>query len=136
MGGLGRWRGLVVVLAVLGAGLVVVPGVSAQSGRSVSGVEVSSPVGGQVLVSWVAPVEAPADFRVSWGLESVGLTSWKSQDSASGGNAYPSGDAVSYVVEGLDAGEYRVWVRARYEDFANGAWVEVRHCRRVRRGAG
>ena len=85
---------------------------------------VSSAGGGQIEVGWVAPVEGAVDFRVSWGLESVGLTSWRAENSAVGGNAYPGGDAVSYIVEGLDAGSYRVWVRARYDDFANGAWVE------------
>ena len=75
-------------------------------------------------MAWSAPLVAPQDYRVSWGLVSAGLTTWRAENGSSGGNAYPGGGAVSFSVSGLDAGTYRVWVRARYADGVQGAWAE------------
>ena len=75
-------------------------------------------------MAWSAPLGAPQDYRVSWGLASAGLTTWRADNGSSGGNAYPGGGAVSFSVSGLDAGTYRVWVRARYADRVQGAWAE------------
>ena len=41
-------------------------------------------------------------------------------NSDTGGNAYPDAPASSYTITGLAPGEYAVFVRARYEDYANG----------------
>ena len=48
--------------------------------------------------------------------------SLKAQSSATGGNAYPSGDVDGYTISGLGAGVYRVWVRAGYGPGDSGPW--------------
>ena len=87
--------------------------------RAISAIAVSSPADGEIQVQWGAPIEAPVDYRISWALNSVGgITTYTAENSSTGGNAYPF--ATSYLITGLDPGTYRVWVRARYEDWGNG----------------
>ena len=87
--------------------------------RAISAIAVSSPADGEIQVQWGAPIEAPVDYRISWALNSAGrMTTYTAENSSTGGNAYPF--ATSYLITGLDPGTYRVWVRARYEDWGNG----------------
>ena len=48
--------------------------------------------------------------------------SLKAASSATGGNAYPSGDVDGYTISGLGPGVYRVWVRAGYGLGDSGPW--------------
>ena len=90
-------------------------------GKAITSIAVSSPADGHIQVLWGAPIEGPADYRISWALDSVGgITTYTAENSSTGGNAYPSGSGTSYLITGLDPGAYRVWVRARYEDWENG----------------
>ena len=58
---------------------------------------------------------------MSWALWAEnGFTSYKDENSDTGGNAYPNAPASSYTITGLAPGEYAVYVRARYDDSQNG----------------
>ena len=119
----GRWLAGVVVVALLGGVWPLVGGAGAVPGRSVSGVSVSGGGDGVLVVSWEAPSEAPADYRVAWAREDLDFLSYSAADEPQRGNAYPAGDVTSLRLEGLTAGStYKVLVRARYGSGGPGPW--------------
>ena len=112
----------ILALAICLAALGPLSTVAAQDAeRSVSALSASSPAAGEVAVSWTAPSEVPASYRLSWAPAGGGYTSYKEDNSATGGNVYPAGVATSHKLTGLAAGRYRVWVKARYTD-GTGPW--------------
>ena len=79
-----------------------------------------------VSVLWSSPSENPADYRVNWGpVDSngnVSYASWNADNTDEAGNAYPT--ATSSHIADMAAGDYRVRVRARYDDDNNGPFHE------------
>ena len=81
--------------------------------RDVSGVTVTSPNPGELVIAWDAPGNAPDDYRVTWKKSTAKWTSYKKENSVAGGNAFPTG--TSHTVTGLEEGTaYKARVRARY----------------------
>ena len=116
---------LVAVFAATAAAVVYPQGPARADapGRSIPTIEVSSPASGEIRVIWGTPSETDTlrSYRVSWALWGTGgFTSYEDANSDTGGNAYPDAPASSYTITGLAPGEYAVFVRARYEDYANG----------------
>ena len=119
----GRVAAAVAVVALLGGVWPLADAAGAVPARSVSGVSVSGGGDGVLLVSWTAPSEAPADYRVAWAHEGLDFLSYSAADEAERGNAYPAGDVTSLRLEGLTAGStYKVLVRARYSSGGPGPW--------------
>ena len=86
--------------------------------RAVAALRAVSNQPGQLEVSWDAPSETPADYRVIWARVGENFPSWRDDH----GNAYPTSN--SYTITGLDEGvRYKVMVRARYNGSA-GPWIE------------
>ena len=86
--------------------------------RDVYGLRAVSNSAGELTVSWNAPSEAPADYRVAWARASENYKTW----SDSSGNAFPT--SLSYMITGLDHGTlYKVQVRARYSG-SSGPWTD------------
>ena len=76
----------------------------------------SSPSEDTIEVSWTAPTTGPSDYRLTWAPSGEGYPSWNDANTASKGNAYPSGSATSHTISGLSAtGEYKVRIRARFD---------------------
>ena len=94
--------------------------------REIPTLEATSPSAGSIVVTWDNPGETDtlASYRVSWGLWENGLTSYRDANSETGGNAYPTAPASSHTITGLAPGEYKVGVRARYDDNRNGGFKE------------
>ena len=116
---------LVAVFAATAAAVVYLQGPARADApdRSILTIEVSSPASGEIRVIWGTPSETDTlrSYRVSWALWGTGgFTSYEDANSDTGGNAYPDAPASSYTITGLAPGEYAVFVRARYEDYANG----------------
>ena len=111
-------------LALVAALALWLPAEAQGADRTIAAVTAESPAAGRIEVSWTPPAETPQSYRVSWGLATAGYTSWRDDNSATGGNAYPDGGATSHTITGLESGIYRVWVRARYADLNNGPWAE------------
>ena len=91
--------------------------------QAIPTIGVSSPASGKISVTWDEPSDTDSltSYRVSWApWENGGFTSYKDDNSDTGGNAYPGAPASSYTITGLADGEYAVFVRARYEDSQNG----------------
>ena len=83
--------------------------------RDVSGVTLTSPNPGELVIAWDAPGNAPDDYRVTWKKSTAKWTSYKKENSVAGGNAFPTG--TSHTVTGLEEGTaYKARVRARYHN--------------------
>ena len=99
------------------------PGAQAQSSdRSVTDVSLAHNDSHHLTIKWEEPELRPKDYRVSWARTSETYKTW----SDNSGNAFPTETfhAVSDVQRGE---EYKVRVRARYED-SPGPWSsEVTH---------
>ena len=90
---------------------------------AVSNLRLSSPSAGELVITWDAPNDTPADYRVVWAPSGEDFPSWKAQNTASKGNAYPT--AATHKVTGLASGtEYKARVRSRYASGGNndGPW--------------
>ena len=86
--------------------------------RAVVGVDPVSNSPGKLAVSWNAPSETPADYRIVWAPIDENFKNWTDLS----GNAFPT--SPSYTITGLDHGvAYKVRVRARYNGSA-GPWTD------------
>ena len=120
---------LVAVIAVVAASVVMVqrPALAGDPDRTIPTIVVSSPATGEIQVAWDEPhkTDTLASYRVSWALWAEdGFTSYKDENSNTGGNAYPDAPASSYTITGVAPGEYGVYVRARYDDYQNGPFIK------------
>ena len=89
--------------------------------KETSGVVLTSPNPGELVISWDAASPTPVDYRVMWAPSSGRFLSFRVNNTAEAGNAYPAG--TSYTVTGLAEGvEYKVRVRARYGAARAGPW--------------
>ena len=83
--------------------------------NEITGVTLTSPNPGGLAIAWDAPSRAPGDYRVTWKKSGGNWPSYKNENTAQGGNAFPTG--TSHTVSDLEEGtEYSVRVRARYRD--------------------
>ena len=83
--------------------------------NEITGVTLTSLNPGELAITWDAPSRAPSDYRVTWKKSGGNWPSYKNDNTALGGNAFPTG--TSHTVTGLEEGtEYSVRVRARYHD--------------------
>ena len=86
--------------------------------RDIGRIILTSTTPGTIQASWVAPSEAPANYRISWAKVGDPYLTWT--DSA--GNAFPTDP--SHAITGLEAGEtYNVKVRASYSG-TSGDWSD------------
>ena len=84
--------------------------------RDIGTVTLSSTTSGTIQVSWDAPDEEPANYRVMWAKVGEPYLTWTD----STGNAFPT--VSSHTITGLEDGEaYKLKVRASYDGTA-GDW--------------
>ena len=114
----GPWPARLVLLAAL---LLAVPflfhaGAAVHAAdNEITGVTLTSPNPGALVITWDAPSRAPGDYRVTWKKSGGKWPSYKNENTALGGNAFPT--ERSHTVTGLEEGtEYSVRVRARYHN--------------------
>ena len=110
-------RAAAAMLLVAAALLLVLrlPAEAQANDRDVSGVTLTSPNPGELVITWDAPSRAPNDYRLTWKKSDGKWHSYKNANTVDGGNAYPTG--TSYTVTGLEEGTaYQARVRARYHD--------------------
>ena len=82
---------------------------AAPIGTATTGLQLSSPAPGELILTWTAPAPAPSDYRVNWAKADAAFPSWKETE----GNAFPT--TTTLTLTDLEAGlEYKVRVRARY----------------------
>ena len=87
--------------------------------KAVTNVRLTSNQPGALDVSWDAPSQTPADYRINWA--KVGEDFPLIRDNI-GGNAFPN--SPSYTISGLEHGvTYKVRLRARYPGEPNGDWT-------------
>ena len=87
--------------------------------RAVSNVAIRINDNGEAVVTWAAPTEAPADYRISWAEADQGFPSYTEEH----GNAYPT--VPAYTITDLTPGvRYKITLRARYNGPA-GPWTEA-----------
>ena len=83
--------------------------------NEITGVTLTSLNPGELAITWDAPSREPDDYRVTWKKSTANWPSYKNENTALGGNAFPTG--TSHTVTGLEEGtDYSVRVRARYHD--------------------
>ena len=83
--------------------------------NEITGVTLTSPNPGELVITWDAPSRAPDDYRVTWKKSTARWPSYRNENTVDGGNAFPTG--TSHTVSDLEEGtEYSVRVRARYYD--------------------
>ena len=109
---------VVAALLLIAAALLIVlhlPAEAQANDRDVSGVTLTSPNPGELVIAWDAPGNAPDDYRVTWKKSTASWPSHRSENTVAGGNAFPSG--TSHTVTGLEEGTaYKARVRARYHN--------------------
>ena len=89
------------------------PAAAQSNDRAVSGVTLTSPNPGELVITWNAPGDAPDDYRVTWKKSDGKWHSYKNANTVEGGNAFPTG--TSHTVTALEEGTaYQARVRARY----------------------
>ena len=59
--------------------------------RDVSGVTLTSPNPGELVITWDAPSIAPDDYRVTWKKSTARWTSYKRENTVEGGQRLPGG---------------------------------------------
>ena len=83
--------------------------------KAISNLSLSSTSPGELVITWDAPSNAPDDYRVTWKKSDGNWPSYKNENTAQGGNAFPT--ERSHTVTGLEEGtEYSARVRARYHN--------------------
>ena len=110
--------GMVAAVLLIAVALLVFlqsPAEAQANDRDVSGVALTSPNPGELVITWDAPGNAPDDYRVTWKKSDGKWASYKNANTALGGNAFPTG--TSHTVAGLEEGTaYKARVRARYHN--------------------
>ena len=100
------------------------PTVHAQDDQgAISGLVLSSPDPGQMVIAWNPPNQTPTDYRVRWAPSEEDYLSFSEANTAQRGSAYPTG--TSHTVNNLPAGtSYKVQARARYNggEHADNPW--------------
>ena len=100
----------------LQASAVTLDPVGTPGPRDIGRIILTSAAPGTIEASWVAPGEAPANYRISWAKAGESYLTWTD----SSGNAFPTDPA--HTITGLEAGEpYKVKVRASYSG-TSGDW--------------
>ena len=95
--------------------LLRLPAEAQANDRAVSGVTLTSPNPGELVITWDAPSNAPDDYRLTWKKSEGKWPSYKIANTVEGGNAFPTG--TSHTVTGLEEGTaYQARVRARYHN--------------------
>ena len=113
-----RQNTLMAALALLIVGSALLPLLNqpaeAQANtKATSNLSLSSTSPGELVITWDAPSDAPDDYRVTWKKSGGKWPSYKNENTAQGGNAFPTGR--SHTVTGLEEGTaYSARVRARY----------------------
>ncbi len=83
--------------------------------KEISGLTLSSPNPGELVIAWDAASPTPDDYRVTWKKSDGKWPSYKNDNTVDGGNAFPTG--TSHTVSDLEEGtEYSVRVRTRYHN--------------------
>ena len=83
--------------------------------NEITGVTLTSPNPGELVITWDAPSDTPDDYRVTWKKSDGKWPSYKNENTAQGGNAFQA--ERSHTVTGLEEGtEYSARVRARYHN--------------------
>ena len=89
--------------------------------KEISGLTLSSPNPGELVIAWDAASLTPDDYRVMWAPSSGKFLSYKAENTDRAGNAFPTG--TTHTVADLPEGvEYKVRVRARYRVERAGPW--------------
>ena len=104
-------------LVLIAASLLLLhqPAQAQTNDKATSNLAVSSTTPSELSITWDAPSRAPDDYRVTWKKSGGKWTSYKDDNTAQGGNAFPA--ETSYTVSDLEEGTaYSVRVRARYFD--------------------
>ena len=110
---------LVAGSAVLGGGTVQADPVPGE----VTNLRSSSGAPGELTITWDAPSDTPADYRVAWARADLSWLSWNASDETHRGNSYPGGADTSLTLTGLTGGEtYRVRMRSRYNTGTSDGW--------------
>ena len=102
---------LALVLAVSSWGAA-----EAQSPRgTIENLRLTSPNAGELVINWDVPSQTPTDYRVVYAPADQRFPSYRDENTAEKGNAYPT--VNTHTVADLPHGtEYKVLVRARYSD--------------------
>ena len=95
----------------------------------VTNLRLSSNAPGELTITWDAPSDAPADYRVAWARADLSWLSWNAADETHRGSSYPDGADTSLTLSGLTGGEtYRARMRSRYNpgtsDGRSGPWTD------------
>ena len=95
----------------------------------VTNLRLSSDASGELTITWDAPSDAPADYRVAWARADLSWLSWDASDETHRGSSYPDGADTSLTLTGLTGGEtYKVRMRSRYNpgtsDGRSGSWTD------------
>ena len=100
----------------------------APASDEVTNLRLSSDATGALTITWDAPSDAPADYRISWARDDLSWLSWDAADETHRGSSYPDGADASLTLTGLTGGEtYKVRMRSRYNpgtsDGRSGPWT-------------
>ena len=100
-------------------------GATAQAAdKEITGLTLTSPNPGELVITWDAASPTPQDHRVMWAKSSEKFLSFKKENTDEAGNAYPTG--TTHTVTGLPEGEeYKVRVRARYGEEKAGPFSDL-----------
>ena len=117
---------LLLMTAALIAGLTVFGGGTVQADTvpgEVINLHLSSDAPGELTITWDAPSDAPADYRVVWARDDLSYLSWDASDETHRGSSYPDGADTSLTLSGLTGGEtYKVRMRSRYSPGTSDGW--------------
>ena len=122
----GRTRTALLLTAVLIAGLAVLGGGMVQADSvpgEVTNLRLSSDTPGALTITWDAPSDAPADYRIAWARADLSWLSWDASNETHRGSSYPNGADTSLTLTGLTGGEtYKVRMRSRYNPGTSDGW--------------